>query len=55
MTTYFILTMIFGGNGTDFSEVAEYTTLERCQAAYAVNVKVAQRSHLRMFGSCTPK
>lgn len=56
MTTYFILTMIFGGEH-GFSVVTEYNTMEKCQSAYMLMKTTAKKedSWLHLFGTCTPK
>lgn len=58
MSTYFVLMMILSGNGTDFSIVAEYNTMEKCQAAYKLNKETAKKENpflTNIFGTCTPK
>ena len=57
MSVYYILTILFFGNGPNNVVIAEYNSMEKCQSAFTLmkNTIKKEYPYVSILGTCTPK
>lgn len=57
MSVYYILTILFFGNGPNNVVIAEYNSIEKCQSAFTLmkNTIKKEYPYVSILGTCTHK